>query len=114
MDSRLIYESSKIYLQKIEWLKSSIESESEWIYLNFEENINENVIGEIISNHLDSENLFIALTRNESFETKQKNIMSEIKGFLKTKDFVIWNQQFEKVIEFNKLGICRKGEKASL
>ena len=111
MDSRLIYESSKIYLKKIEWLKSSIKSESEWIYLNFEEIVDEKIIYDFIDNYIDSETLFIVKSRKESFETGKKNVFAEIKRFLKTDDFVIWNQNFERVIEFNKIGICRKGEK---
>ena len=108
MDSRIIYESNKTYHYKIEWLMPTIGSESEWIYLN-----NENSIQEMIESYFDSEILFVSFTRNESFQTEKTNILGKIKEYLKTQNFSIWNKEFSKVLEFNKIGIYRKGIKAS-
>jgi hypothetical protein len=108
MDSRIIYESNKTYNNKIEWLMPTIRSESEWIYLN-----NENSIQEIIESYFDSEILFVSFTRNESFQTEKTNILGKIKEYLKAQNFSIWNKEFSKVLQFNKIGIYRKGIKAS-
>ena len=113
MDSRIIYEANKTYHNKIEWLIPSTKSESEWIYLNIEVTNSENFIQEIIESFFESEILFVSLTRNESFQTEKNNIISKIKEYIKTQDFSIWNQEFSKVLEFNKIGIFRKGIKAS-
>lgn len=113
MDSRLIYEANKTYHNKIEWLMPSNKSESEWIYINFEEINSENFIQEIAESFLKSEILFVSLTRNESFQTEKTNIIAKIKEYLGIQDFSIWNQEFSKVLEFNKMGIFRKGIKAS-
>ena len=113
MDSRIIYEVNKTYHNKIEWLMPSNKSESEWIYFDFEETNSENFIQEIIESFFESEILFVSLTRNESFQTEKTNIISKTKEYLRTQDFSIWNQEFSKVLEFNKIGILRKGIKAS-
>ncbi|MGH2666652.1 hypothetical protein [Flavobacterium sp.] len=108
MDSRIIYETNKTFHNKIEWLITLPKSESEWIYLN-----SENSIQEIIESYFESEILFVSLTRNESFQTEKTNIVGKIKDYIKNQDFSIWNQEFSKVLEFNKIGIYRKGIKAS-
>jgi hypothetical protein len=113
MDSRIIYESNKTYHNKIEWLMPSTKTESEWIYLNIEETNSEKFIQELIESFLESEILFVSVTRNESFQTEKTNIIAKIKEYLKSQDFSIWNQEFSKVLEFNKIGIYRKGIKAS-
>ena len=113
MDSRIIYESNKTYYNKVEWLMPSIKSESEWIYLNFEETKSEIIIQEIIESFFESEILFVSLTRNESFQTEKTNINTKIKEYLKSENFSIWNQEFSKVLDFNKIGIYRKGINAS-
>ena len=113
MDSRIIYEANKTYHNTIEWLTPSTKSESEWIYLNFEETKSENLIQEIIESFFESEILFVSLTRNESFQTEKTNIVVKIKEYLTIQEFTIWNQEFSKVLEFNKIGIYRKGIKAS-
>jgi hypothetical protein len=113
MDSRIIYETNKTFHNKIEWLISLPKSESEWVYLNSEKSNSENSIQEIIESYFESEILFVSLTRNESFQTEKTNIIGKINEYLKTQDFSIWNQEFSKVLEFNKIGIYRKGIKAS-
>ncbi len=113
MDSRIIYEAYKTHHSNIEWLMPSIKSESEWIYLNFEETNSKKITQEIIDSFFESEILFVSITRNESFQTEKTNINTKIEEYLKNQNFSIWNQEFNKAIEFNKIGIYRKGIKAS-
>ncbi|WP_298394725.1 hypothetical protein [Flavobacterium sp.] len=113
MDSRIIYEANKTYHNNIEWLMPSTKSESEWLYLKFEETNSKKIIQEIIDSFFESEILFVSITRNESFQTEKININAKIEEYLKNQNFSIWNQEFNKVIEFNKIGIYRKGIKAS-
>ncbi|WP_430399681.1 hypothetical protein [Flavobacterium sp.] len=109
MESRLIFEADKTYKDKIEWIKPSEASESEWVYLNFVDSLNEKVFVGLINEYLNSDILYIVISRKNSFEIKKENIISEVKEYLENVDFTIWNQEFNKVIEFNKIDIYRKG-----
>jgi hypothetical protein len=95
MDSRLIFETDKTFKNKIEWVKSSKSTESEWVYL--------------ITEYLESDILYIVHSRRDSLEIKKENIISEIQPYLGNSDFNIWNKDFNKLIEFNKINIYRKG-----
>ena len=109
MESRLIFETDKTYKDKIEWIKPSETSESEWIYLSFVDGLYEKVFLDLINEYLNSDILYIVISRKNSFEIKKEHIISEVKEHLENVDFTIWNQEFNKVIEFNKIDIYRKG-----
>ncbi|MCO6176400.1 hypothetical protein NHF50_15225 [Flavobacterium sp. NRK F10] len=111
LDSRMIYETNKAYQNKIKWLKQSPESESEWMYINFDNTDYENCIHEIIVRYFNSEILFVSINRNDSFQTDRMTTIAKIKTYLKTHNFSIWDKDFSKIIEFNKIGILRKGSR---
>ncbi len=111
MDSRIIFESAKTYIQTVTWIKPKIDKESEWIHIG----INNNVvtIENIIEDYFITDELYVGLTRNESFESNKETITDKIQPLIGITDFTIWDWSFQKVIEFNKIGVYRKGIKAS-
>ncbi len=111
MDSRIIYESAKTYIQNIAWVKPKNSTDSEWVYIDTQNNI-DNII-KIIQNFLISDQLYVAINRQESFEIDKKLTLNNIKSYIGTVDFSIWDFQFNKVIEFNKIGIYRIGIKSN-
>ena len=111
MDSRIIFESAKTYIQTVTWIKPKNDAESEWIHIG--NNNNEMTIEKIIQDYFITDELYVALTRNESFESNKESISDKIQPIIGTQDFTIWNWSFQKVIEFNKIGVYRKGINAS-
>jgi hypothetical protein len=108
MESRIIYESDKTYLNKVHWEKPKINSESEWIYLNAEK-LTENIIREIFTKTFKKENLYLVTSRNESTEINITDIFSKIKLIFGKIEFRIWDKNFENVLEF-KTEVYRKGK----
>jgi hypothetical protein len=111
VDSRIIYESAKTYIQKITWSKPSNNADSEWVFIDTEDNIDN--ITKIIQDFFITEQLYIALNRHQSFVTDNEIIGDKITPLIGKTDFSIWNSSFEKVIQFNKIGVYRKGIKTS-
>ena len=111
MESRIIYETDKTYLNKVSWAKSENSSESEWRYLN-PESLAEKDLEEIFNASFSGESVYLINSRNDSKELFKKNLFSEIKSMYGKMEFRIWNENFENVVEF-KLEVYRKGEKAS-
>ena len=111
MESRIIYESDKTYLTSIHWKKPENNSESEWIYQN-PESLTEKDAERIFNSSFGGEILHLVTNRNESKEINKAELFSEIKSLYGKMEFRIWNNDFEKVVEF-KMEVYRKGEKAS-
>ena len=108
MESRIIYESDKTYLEKISWIKFENNSESEWRYLN-PESLTEKDTERIFDISFADESVYIVTNRNESEEISKASLYSEIKALYGKMEFRVWNNEFESVVEF-KLEVYRKGK----
>lgn len=106
MESRLIYESNKTYLNKVIWNFSK--HESEWNFIGHE-SIDEEEIRKIIEQNFSEDNLYFVLNRNDSIELNKTEIPKKILDIFRDENFTIWNFTFQKVIEFNKNGVFRIG-----
>lgn len=109
MESRIIYESDKTYLEKVGWIKDENNSESEWRYLN-PENLAEKDTEEIFNASFIGGKIYLITNRNDSKEIYKTNLFSEIKSLYGKTEFRVWNENFENVVEF-KLEVYRKGKK---
>ena len=112
MESRLIYESNKTYLNHVEWIKAE-NAGSEWSFFGNDENIGEIQIRKILDENFDDENLYFVFSRNESSEMNKNELVKKISKVFRYYNFTVWNNNFRKVIEFNKVGIYRNGINAS-
>ena len=108
MESRLIYESDKTYLSKVDWIEPKKDSESEWSYLN-PETVTENDIEKIFNSEFNFKKFYFITSREESKEVQQSEVNTEIKALYGKTKFRIWNENFESVIEFHN-EVYRKGK----
>ena len=92
--------------QKIKWFKFS---ETEWIYCGAEGEVEWDVIEREFDNFFDDGIFYISSTRNNSFDSEKKNLLSSLQTLVGVKNFLVWNQDFKKAIEFNHIGVFRKG-----
>ncbi|MFP5437367.1 MAG: hypothetical protein ACLGH8_06270 [Bacteroidia bacterium] len=106
MESRLIYESNKIYSYKVIW--NIFQNESEWNFIG-NENITEEKIRNIIEQHFSEDDLYLVLDRNDSQEISKTETPKKIIEICRDTNFTIWNKKFQQIIEFNKNGIFRVG-----
>lgn len=110
MDSRTIYESNKTYLRNVTWKKPK-DSDSEWRYVETKDTIDN--LTKIISDFFITERLCIAVGRQDSFETEKACITEKIQSLIGNMDFSVWDDPFQNVIEFNKIGVYRTGRNES-
>jgi len=109
MESRLIYESNKTYLDQVIW--KIFQNESEWNFIGID--IDEEKLLEIIAKNFSDDNLYIVLNRNDSDEINKSELPTKILEIFRDVNFTIWDKKFQKVIEFNKNGVFRIGTSAS-
>lgn len=107
MDSRLIFESARTHLRNVNWSKPIDSLDSEWIVLDSKNNFEP--VFTVIENFFITDQLYIALSRNASFESDKNKMVNDLLPLIAKEDFSIWNLTFQKVIEFNKIGVYRKG-----
>lgn len=106
MESRLIYESNRIYSHNVIW--KIFQNESEWNFIEYE-NINEEKVRNIIEQNFSEDDLYLVLNRNDSQEISKTATPKKIIEIYRDTNFTIWNKTFQKIIEFNKNGIFRVG-----
>ena len=106
MESRLIYKANEHLKSKVKWIKVT---ESEWIYRGSNGDVRLEIVSEHIKRHFVDSNFYVALNRNESFVSNSQTILTDIKKLVGMKDFLLWDFSFEKVIEFNHIGVFREG-----
>jgi hypothetical protein len=106
MDSHLIHKTSEKLKFKINWIKPS---EAEWIYCGEAGEVKWNVLAEELWSFFDDDTFHIATTRTNSFTIDKEELLSSINNLVGRKNFFIWNEGFKKLVEFNQIGVFRKG-----
>ena len=102
VDAKLIYSASEGLKRKVMW--------SEWQYCGEINMVKFNFVNDQINNHFSTQNvLCVCYTRQHSFETLKSGFIDTAKSLLGSKDFLVWDPNFKKVIEFNKIGVLRVG-----
>lgn len=107
-DSRLLFETNKTYINKVEWIDFD-NNGSEWKYLGIDENINETDIESIINKFFKTDNFNLIISRNESLNIDKNELLTKVLKIFRSTDFTIWDTNFNKIVEFNKIGIYRIG-----
>lgn len=106
MDTRLIYNKSEKLKLKVDWIKPT---DTEWIYCGAAGEVKWNVVAEELDSFFDGDAFYVATTRTNSFQANKDDLPSSIQNLVGKKNFIVWNVDFQKAIEFNQIGVFRKG-----
>jgi hypothetical protein len=107
MESSLIYSASRSLKHKVNWIKVS--AETEWIYFGAQDEANKPIVVKSINEYFPDSTLYIALGRKDSRQADKCEIGEAIDNILGIQDFLIWEMGFKKVVEFNHIGVMRRG-----
>ena len=101
MDSHLLYSVSSHMRGMANW--------NEWVYCGVGDDIKEDVIDKAIKEYFRDSTIYFVSTRKKSSEVNQKDILERIKKELVQDELFLWDADFKKVMEFNKIGVMRNG-----
>lgn len=104
MDAKLLYAASEAMKHRVIWYKSI--ADNEWVYCSS----NVQAVKKFIYDHFTSTSVYVISTWQFSIETKLSEIEKALEELLEVKNFFFWNTTFDKVIEFNNIGVMRKGD----
>lgn len=107
MDSKLIFQASGHMQGKVTWIKLT---DTEWTYFGAGKEVDRELVIATINSHMVESKLYVAYQRNESFETSKEEVMNEISQLVGYHDFIVWDTNFIMAIEFNHIGVFRKGK----
>jgi len=82
---------------------------SDWVYCGVGDEIKEDVIDMAINEYFQDSMIYFVSARKESREVNKKDILELIKKELGQNELFLWDVNFKKVIEFNKIGVMRNG-----
>jgi hypothetical protein len=105
MESRLIYESDKTFLNKTTWEQEQ-GSESEWHYFELK---SPRIFQHLIQSFFDTRTVHIVYGRQDSFTEEKTAAFSRIELSIGTSDIRLWDENFIKVIEISRIGVYRAG-----
>jgi hypothetical protein len=106
MDSKLIYQASEHMQGKVKWIKLT---DTEWVYCGTDQEIDRELLITNINSHITSSICYVAYTRKESIETIKEEVLNAIGKLIGLHNFSIWDAGFINTIEFNHIGVFRKG-----
>ena len=97
---------------KTSWTKVTVDSE--WTYFGDGSEVNRSIVNDGINYHFTDDNfLYVSWTRQQSFEVNKSQTIELIEELLGKETFFIWDTKFKKVIEFNRIGVMRRGQVSS-
>lgn len=62
-----------------------------------------------LDSFLDDDTFYVATTRGNSFKIDKEGLLSSVDNLIGRKSFFVWNEDFKKIVEFNYIGVFRKG-----
>lgn len=109
LDSRLIYISHNTYICKVKWTKPTESADSEWIYIGLAEELKKILVFKILDEHFVDNGIYLSHSRGDSCQTTISAFKTNIHQYFGNWDFTLWDFTFTQVIQFNKIGVLRKG-----
>jgi hypothetical protein len=106
MDSRLLYSATETLKNKLTWIPINGE---EWLHFGTDLREPFSVIKGYIDKHLGLQDVYIVTNRTESRKLNDKEIENVINEIAGKENFLLWDIDLTKAIDFNKIGILRQG-----
>lgn len=106
MDSKNIFILSNTYLRQVTWQRQDRE---EWVYVGVGNEFDLLKACEIIRSTMTGNEIFYVTDRHQSKVVILDHLISSPKATLEGVDFLIWDLSFKAVVEFQHIGIARRG-----
>ena len=86
-----------------------VSDETEWSYFGARNEANKPLVVKSIAVYFPDTILNVAVGRKDSVQVNKNEIAVALENILGFKNFLIWDMQFKRVIEFNNIGVMRQG-----
>jgi hypothetical protein len=102
LDSRQLHIAARHLSATVSWDK-------DWLYFGTGLEMKKELIREIVNRFLPDDNLNLVDGRNNSGTHDRTAIEQQLEMLTGARNFQLWNESLNKVIEFNRIGVLRMG-----
>lgn len=106
MDAKNIYIATSHMKTKIDWNSSF---SNEWSFVGEGKDFKEVEVQEFIDSFFSEGELYIVINRHHAYEIPKREASSNVKVNLQKQDVTLSNKTFDKMIEFNYIGVAKHG-----
>jgi hypothetical protein len=106
MDAHLIYTVANRLISHVTWQPTE---DIGWLYCGLSDDLKTDLLDESINKHFQDQKIYLILYRKETCEIATVDAIATIASTIDKRDFSLWNLDFKKVMDFNKIGIFRIG-----
>ncbi|MDB5223906.1 MAG: hypothetical protein JWN83_2573 [Chitinophagaceae bacterium] len=106
MDSKIIFIASHHNITKMNW---ETFGDNDWVYCGVDKDFEDDKVFKFISDFFTEPEIFVVIDRNNSFETSPELSVDIIKKHLSNSEVILCNKEFTKMVEFNKIGVMKRG-----
>lgn len=107
MDSKLIYSAAEHMNLIIEW-------NTNWVHFGTDNSIKYEMITKLIDEFFSEDQLYFVQSRSNSRIFQKIDFIDLYQGFLGKSNFQIWEINFNRCVQFEKIGVLKQGSVKSL
>lgn len=107
LDSKNIFNACRHMKMKIDWKK---ETDNEWSFVGEGQDYKLQEVSDFVQSFFNEPKIYLVIDRNRSFLINLNEAPSKVGELLKGKDITLCDLSFNKMIEFNYIGVLRHGE----
>lgn len=112
MNSKSIYLASRRLIDKMEWEVN--DDGNEWLYVGLGEAFEIDEIQRYITAFFKENSVYFVISRKNSMEINTALAARSVRDKLEKTSLVICEKDFSKLMEFNQIGVMRKGNRKNL
>jgi len=105
LDSKNIHIATRHARSKIAWMNCG---ESEWVYIGEKEDFNLQKVDKEIASFFHEDRIYLSVDRHTGFEVSKDKAAWNVLKYL-SNDVFLAGEDFRNIMEFNKMGIFRRG-----
>ena len=106
-DSRTIYNVTRHTLSNVEWQNATVDNGA-WVFYSSIEKFEADFIEPVVI-FLRDINIYVSLSRTESFVAVREELVKYIGHLIGKYDFTLWSSDLKRVVEVSKVGVLRYG-----
>jgi hypothetical protein len=106
MDAKLIFIKAEHLISKTDL---DNQPSGGWLYCGRSGDLNVELLSDCLERHFHGETVYFVTSRHDSRIESKEGILSLIAATIDEQDFALWSEEFDRVMQFQKIGVFRFG-----
>ena len=107
LDARNIFTACRRMKSKVDWER---QSDSEWLFVGKDADFREDEVEKLIQSFFEDAEVYLVIDRHNSFPIQLNKSAEKVRELLNERGITLCNFAFNKIMEFNPIGVVKRGE----